>query len=196
MRRIGRHKIDLLPRFDRGRVSNGPEVGNSPIGVLAGGNQRTGGDRSRTADPTHAGDHHVAARSSTRDLGQDLIHRLDRWWGMPIPDRHPRQAKPGGLGVGHQLRVAPTLKLAIFDQEHEQIDAQAAETLQVRPRVTPVDEAGVSNRLAPLPGQDGQPQPTRPIVADQRQVDPVNVDGRVHRTPWIGHERDRTGHSA
>ena len=84
MSSIGGHELDLLWRFDRRRVANRPEVGNSPIGGDAGGDQRAGRDGPRSADAAHAGDDDVGLSTRGVDLGEQRIHG-GRYLGLTEP---------------------------------------------------------------------------------------------------------------
>ena len=98
---------------------------------------------------------------------------------VAVADRKPSDADAGGLGVLHQGRVAPALELVILHQQHQQVGPQLVQARKVRPRVAAIDEPRVPDRFAPLTGQDGQPQPPRQAVAEQRRVDPIDVDRRI-----------------
>ena len=99
--------------------------------------------------------------------------------GRPSRMGSRRTRTPAGLGMLHQRRVAPALELVILHQQHEQVSPELAQAREVRPRITAIDEPRVTDRFPPLAGQDGQPQPAGQAIAEQRRVDPVDVDRRI-----------------
>ena len=163
---VGRHERGLCPRFNRGRVPHGSDVRDSPIGGLTSGDERARGNRPRPSH-AHARDDDIGLGPRRVDLVEELVDDCHRRRRMTITNRQASNAETSCGRVLDEGQVAPPFKLAILDQQDEQISSQPAQALEVRPRIAAVDEAGIPNRRTPLAGQDRQPRAARQPIAEQ-----------------------------
>lgn len=168
------HEGHLFGRLDCRRVTCRANAGDRCPGWRAGGNQRTGGDRSGPADAAHARHADVTRPARGVDSREKVVHHCGRAGRGAVGQGPSLDLDPEGGGAPDDLRIAPPGELVILDQEEQIPDAVLAQGLEVTCQLAPVDATRVAGRCAVLAGQDRHAEPPG-ATAQLGRIEPVDA---------------------